>query len=598
MSDSVRERLFLLRKEMERRGIDLYLIPSSDFHGSEYVGDYFKAREYITGFTGSAGTAVVAKDEAWLFTDGRYFIQARRQLSGSGIALMRAGEPNVPSVEAFLKQKLRRGGCIGFDGRCVCAKAGMAYEAIAEEKQGRIFSEEDLVGAIWKDRPSMAKEPVFFLEDRFSGRTFAEKVADVRADMERAGANVHILSSLCDIAWLLNVRGGDIDYVPVALSYLVLSLRECIWFVQEEVLTKEQRERLQENQILVRPYAVFYDALQEMRAETVLYDPTAVNYSMVKRIDGHTKKICAKNPSELLKAVKNPVEIENTKRAHIKDGVAFVKFMRWIKTRAEQESPTERQAAAFLLERRKEQAHFLEPSFETICAYGANAAMMHYAATEESDARIRKEGFLLVDSGGHYLEGTTDLTRTLAMGRTDDAMRLHYTAVLRANLRLSAAKFLHGVDGRNLDILAREPLWSLGLDYRCGTGHGVGHVLSVHEGPNAFRYRKNADGSDAAVLEEGMITTDEPGVYLEGEYGIRIENELLCRKAEQNAYGQFLCFETITYAPIDLDAVVPEAMTEAERAQLNAYHQMVYDVLSSHLSEEENRWLKEYTRAI
>lgn len=598
MSDSVRERLFLLRKEMKRRGIDLYLIPSSDFHGSEYVGDYFKAREYITGFTGSAGTAVVAKDEAWLFTDGRYFIQARRQLSGSGIALMRAGEPNVPSVEAFLKQKLRRGGCIGFDGRCVCAKAGMAYEAIAEEKQGRIFSEEDLVGAIWKDRPSMAKEPVFFLEDRFSGRTFAEKVADVRADMERAGANVHILSSLCDIAWLLNVRGGDIDYVPVALSYLVLSLRECIWFVQEEVLTKEQRERLQENQILVRPYAVFYDALQEMRAETVLYDPTAVNYSMVKRIDGHTKKICAKNPSELLKAVKNPVEIENTKRAHIKDGVAFVKFMRWIKTQAEQESLTERQAAAFLLERRKEQANFLEPSFETICAYGANAAMMHYAATEESDARIRKEGFLLVDSGGHYLEGTTDLTRTLAMGRTDDAMRLHYTAVLRANLRLSAAKFLHGVDGRNLDILAREPLWRLGLDYRCGTGHGVGHVLSVHEGPNAFRYRKNADGSDAAVLEEGMITTDEPGVYLEGEYGIRIENELLCRKAEQNAYGQFLCFETITYAPIDLDAVVPEAMTEAERTQLNAYHQMVYDVLSSHLSEEENRWLKEYTRAI
>lgn len=598
MSDSVRERLFLLRKEMKRRGIDLYLIPSSDFHGSEYVGDYFKAREYITGFTGSAGTAVVAKDEAWLFTDGRYFIQARRQLSGSGIALMRAGEPNVPSVEAFLKQKLRRGGCIGFDGRCVCAKAGMAYEAIAEEKQGRIFSEEDLVGAIWKDRPSMAKEPVFFLEDCFSGRTFAEKVADVRADMERAGANVHILSSLCDIAWLLNVRGGDIDYVPVALSYLVLSLRECIWFVQEEVLTKEQRERLQENQILVRPYAVFYDALQEMRAETVLYDPTAVNYSMVKRIDGHTKKICAKNPSELLKAVKNPVEIENTKRAHIKDGVAFVKFMRWIKTQAEQESLTERQAAAFLLERRKEQAHFLEPSFETICAYGANAAMMHYAATEESDARIRKEGFLLVDSGGHYLEGTTDLTRTLAMGRTDDVMRLHYTAVLRANLRLSAAKFLHGVDGRNLDILAREPLWSLGLDYRCGTGHGVGHVLSVHEGPNAFRYRKNADGSDAAVLEEGMITTDEPGVYLEGEYGIRIENELLCRKAEQNAYGQFLCFETITYAPIDLDAVVPEAMTEAERTQLNAYHQMVYDVLSSHLSEEENRWLKEYTRAI
>lgn len=598
MSDSVRERLFLLRKEMKRRGIDLYLIPSSDFHGSEYVGDYFKAREYITGFTGSAGTAVVAKDEAWLFTDGRYFIQARRQLSGSGIALMRAGEPNVPSVEAFLKQKLRRGGCIGFDGRCVCAKAGMAYEAIAEEKQGRIFSEEDLVGAIWKDRPSMAKEPVFFLEDRFSGRTFAEKVADVRADMERAGANVHILSSLCDIAWLLNVRGGDIDYVPVALSYLVLSLRECIWFVQKEVLTKEQRERLQENQILVRPYAVFYDALQEMRAETVLYDPTAVNYSMVKRIDGHTKKICAKNPSELLKAVKNPVEIENTKRAHIKDGVAFVKFMRWIKTQAEQESLTERQAAAFLLERRKEQAHFLEPSFETICAYGANAAMMHYAATEESDARIRKEGFLLVDSGGHYLEGTTDLTRTLAMGRTDDVMRLHYTAVLRANLRLSAAKFLHGVDGRNLDILAREPLWRLGLDYRCGTGHGVGHVLSVHEGPNAFRYRKNADGSDAAVLEEGMITTDEPGVYLEGEYGIRIENELLCRKAEQNAYGQFLCFETITYAPIDLDAVVPEAMTEAERTQLNAYHQMVYDVLSSHLSEEENRWLKEYTRAI
>lgn len=598
MRNQAAERLKRLREEMERRGVDWYVIPTADFHGSEYVGEHFKAREYVTGFTGSAGTAVISKEEAGLWTDGRYFIQAEGQLAGSGVTLYKMEEEGVPSVKEFLKEKLKPGGCLGFDGRTVSAKAGEEYEKIAKEKHAGLMTGEDLAGLIWEERPPLPKEPFFILEEAYSGQSTKEKLSNVREKMKEAGADAHILSSLYDIAWLLNVRGGDISHVPVVLSFLVLTEQECVWFVQEEIITEEQRRYLEENRISTMPYEEIYPYVSALQAKAVLYEEKSVNFRIVKSLPKQVKQIKKSNPSGMFKAVKNPVEIQNTVAAHVKDGVAFTKFMYWLKTNIGKAPVTELSASDYLEEQRRAQEHFLDLSFDTICAYGANAAMMHYAATPESNAVLQPEGFLLVDSGGHYLEGTTDITRTMALGPVSDEMRRHFTAVLRANLNLAAAKFLSGCCGRNLDILAREPLWELGLDYKCGTGHGVGHILNVHEGPNSFRWKRRGDEDDNAELKEGMITTDEPGVYIEGAYGVRIENELVCRKAEKNEYGQFLCFETITYAPIDLDAVDGEQMTGREREILNQYHRKVYETLSPYLNVAERDWLKEYTRAI
>lgn len=598
MRNQAAERLKRLRAEMERRGVDWYVIPTADFHGSEYVGEHFKAREYVTGFTGSAGTAVISKEEAGLWTDGRYFIQAEGQLAGSGVTLYKMEEEGVPSVKEFLKEKLKPGGCLGFDGRTVSAKAGEEYEKIAKEKHAGLMTGEDLAGLIWEERPPLPKEPFFILEEAYSGQSTKEKLSNVREKMKEAGADAHILSSLYDIAWLLNVRGGDISHVPVVLSFLVLTEQECVWFVQEEIITEEQRRYLEENRISTMPYEEIYPYVSALQAKAVLYEEKSVNFRIVKSLPKQVKQIKKSNPSRMFKAVKNPVEIQNTIAAHVKDGVAFTKFMYWLKTSIGKAPVTELSASDYLEEQRRAQEHFLDLSFDTICAYGANAAMMHYAATPESNAVLQPEGFLLVDSGGHYLEGTTDITRTMALGSVSDEMRRHFTAVLRANLNLAAAKFLSGCCGRNLDILAREPLWEMGLDYKCGTGHGVGHILNVHEGPNSFRWKRRGDEDDNAELKEGMITTDEPGVYIEGAYGVRIENELVCRKAEKNEYGQFLCFETITYAPIDLDAVDGEQMTGRERELLNQYHRKVYETLSPYLNGAERDWLKEYTRAI
>lgn len=599
MNNLFAERIEKLREQMRQREIDIYIIPTSDFHESEYVGEYFKARKYITGFTGSAGTAVITAKEAGLWTDGRYFIQAERELRGSGITLYRMGEENVPTVAEFLREKLKENGRIGFDGRVVGAKTGAEYQAIAEEKGGSLSVREDLVDAIWDDRPPLSKQPFFILEEQYSGCSTAGKLERVRAKMNEEGATHHILTSLCDIAWLFNVRGADIAYVPVVLSYLVLDGTECVWFLQEEIITEEQREYLKEHHISTRPYEDFYTYVASMREEArILLDRETVNYCVTESLPKNVGIIDQANPTEWMRAVKNPTEVQNAAAAHRKDGVAFTKFMYWLKTHIGKERITELSASDYLKEQRRAQEHFLDLSFQTISAYGPNAAMMHYAATPETDAELKPEGFLLVDSGGHYLEGTTDITRTLALGPLTDEMKRHFTAVCRSNLALAAARFLYGCSGHNLDILARGPLWDMGLDYQCGTGHGVGNILNVHEGPNSFRWKQTAATGMPAVLEEGMITTDEPGVYIEGAYGIRIENELVCRKAEKNAYGQFMCFENITCAPIDLDAVLPEEMSEKERELLNAYHRKVYETLSPYMTEEENIWLREYTRAV
>lgn len=593
------ERLTALREEMKRRSIDIYVVPTADFHESEYVGEHFKARKFITGFTGSAGTAVITLKEAGLWTDGRYFVQAEKQLEGSTVTLYRMAEEGVPAVEEFVKDKLPQGGCIGFDGRTVNGAWGEKFAAIAEEKGGSLSIGEDLIDLIWTDRPELSRAPLFILEEKYSGKSTAEKIKDVRAKMAEEGADVHILTSLCDIAWLLNIRGGDIQSVPVVLSYLVLTKDQCIWFLQEEVVDDTIRAYLNENHIETRPYDAIYTYVPAIpESAVVLMNKSGVNYRICNELNKNIQVINKPNPTELMKAVKNPVEVDNTRLAHVKDGVAVTKFMYWLKTNIGKIPMTEISASDYLEARRREQENFIDLSFTTISAYGANAAMMHYSATPESNTGLKPEGFLLVDSGGHYYEGTTDITRTFVLGPISDEMKQHFTAVCRSNMKLANAKFLYGACGLNLDILARGPLWDMGIDYKCGTGHGVGYILNVHEGPNGFRWKIVPERHDSGVLEEGMITTDEPGVYLEGKYGIRTENELVCRKAEKNEYGQFMEFENITYAPIDLDGIDPEQMSPREKQMLNDYHKKVYEVLSPYMTEEENEWLKKYTRAI
>lgn len=595
----IQDRLQALRAEMQKRGIDIYVIPTADFHESEYVGEYFKARAYMTGFSGSAGTAVVTMTEAGLWTDGRYFVQAERQLEGTGVTLFRMAEEGVPTIEAYIAEELPEGGCLGFDGRVVNTANGKVFQQIVADKKGSIQVDEDLVGLIWTDRPALAKTSPYILEEKYAGKGVAQKLADVRIKMTEVGADTHILTCLYDIAWLLNIRGNDIDCVPVVMSYLVMNQTECIWFLQEEVLNDELKAYLAENGITTKSYDSIYEYVKTLpETARVLMSESGVNFRIFANLPASVMVINRANPTELMRAMKNTVEVDNTRKAHVKDGVAFTKFMYWLKTNIGKVPMTEISASDYLEERRREQEGFVELSFHTISAYGPNAAMMHYSATEESNAELKPEGFLLVDSGGHYYEGSTDITRTMALGPITDEMREHFTAVCRSNMNLANARFLYGCSGLNLDILARGPLWDLNIDYKCGTGHGIGYLLNVHEGPNGFRWRIVPERKDSGTLEAGMITTDEPGVYLEGKYGIRTENELVCHKGEKNEYGQFMYFENITYAPIDLDAIDPEAMTKRERAMLNEYHAMVYRVLSSYMTAEENEWLKHYTRAI
>lgn len=595
----INKRIQMLRQKMAERGITIYIVPTADFHESEYVGDYFKARKFITGFTGSAGTAVITMDQAGLWTDGRYFIQAAAQLADSEVELFKMGEEGVPTVIEFIRDHLVQGGGLGFDGRVINGALGEQLKELVQQKQAFIHASEDLIGMIWEKRPAMSMEPIFILEEMYAGESTNSKIERVRTEMKKVNADVHILTSLDDIAWLLNIRGNDIPHFPVVLSFLAMTQTNCYLFIHSQVISEEIKARLTQWGVTVCDYEQIYSYVEQIEEnKTVWLDCNRVNFNICNKLNPKIHRLNRENPTVRMKAVKNPVELENLRNAHIEDGVAFTKFMYWLKTNIGKIPMTEITASDYLAERRKERDGFIDLSFDTIAAYEANGAMMHYCATPESKAVLEPKGFLLVDSGGHYYQGTTDITRTMALGPITEKQREHFTVVLRSNLNLAAAKFLYGCNGHNLDILSRGPLWELGLDYKCGTGHGVGYLLNVHEAPNGFRWKIVPERKDSAVLEEGMVTTDEPGVYLEGEYGIRTENELVCCKAEKNEYGQFMKFETITYAPIDLDAIDPELLTKREKQLLNDYHRMVYEKLSSYLTEEEQKWLQTYTRAI
>lgn len=593
------ERLAQLRQEMSKRGIDVYVVPTADFHESEYVGEHFMARKYITGFTGSAGTAVITMDEAGLWTDGRYFVQAAAQLEGTTVKLFKSGEEGVPTVDEYIKDTLKEGQGLGFDGRVVNGAWGAALEKIVKDKKGSMHVDEDLIDIIWKDRPALSKAPVMIMDLKYVGEDTADKLSKVREKLKEKGADLHLMSSLYDIAWLLNVRGGDISYVPVVLSYLAISEDSCVWFLQEEIVTPELRAYLDKYGITTKPYNSFYDYVKEIPAgQKVLLDTSIVNYRICNSIPEKVEKISETDPTVLMKAIKNDTQIENIRIAHEKDAVAMIKFMYWLKKNVGKIPMTEISVSDHLEELRREQEDCLDLSFDTICGYAEHGAIVHYSATPETDVELKPEGLLLVDSGGHYLQGTTDITRTFALGPVTDEMKADFTRVCRSNMSLANAKFKYGCTGINFDILARAPFWNENLDYNHGTGHGVGYILNVHEGPNAFHWKQYPGRTADHVIEAGMVTTDEPGIYIEGKYGIRTENELICQKGIKNEYGQFMYFENVTYVPIDLDAIDPDQMNRDEKRQLNQYHAMVLEKMSPYFEGDELEFLKEYTRAI
>lgn len=606
----VRDRLDALRKLMKERGMDAYMIPTADFHESEYVGEHFKCREYMTGFTGSAGTALITMDEACLWVDGRYYVQAAAQLKDSTVTMMKMGQEGVPSLRAYLEDKMPEGGCLGFDGRVVNAAEGLALEEMLRERGARISYGEDLAGMIWQERPELSAEPAWVLDERYAGKSALDKIADVREAMEKVHASVHVLTSLDDIAWLLNIRGNDILYNPVVLSYALVTMDQLYLFVNSSVLEGKAypyledekgisvREYLERTGVTVMPYDGVYDMVEGLKNEKVLLEKCRINYAVYRLIDGSNKVIDRINPTASMKAVKNDVEIENEKRAHIKDGVAMTKFIYWLKKNTGRIPMDEISVSDYLGKLRMDQEGCIGLSFATISAYGAHGAMCHYSATPESSIPLEPRGLYLIDSGGQYYEGTTDITRTIAMGPVTDEEKEHFTLVLMSMLRLGDVKFLHGCRGLSLDYAAREPLWRRGLNYEHGTGHGVSYLSSVHERPNGIRFKMVPERQDNAVMEAGMITSDEPGVYIEGSHGIRTENLVLCVEDEKNEYGQFLRFEYLTYVPIDLEVIDREIMSERDVELLNRYHEQVYEKISPYLDEDERVWLAEATRAV
>ena len=595
----IKQRIEKMRDLMKEKNIYAYIVPSSDYHQSEYVGDYFKSREFMSGFTGSAGTLIVSMDEAGLWTDGRYFIQAEHELKDSDIKLFKIGEESVPSIEEYLLEKLPKNSTLGFDGRVMSVKEGQNLANKLAFKSINIEYKYDLVNYIWKDRCSLPIEKAFLLGVEYSGESFSDKLSRIREVMKEKKATTHVLASLDDIAWLFNIRGRDVKANPVVLSYAVIGIDSIYLFVDKNKIGEDIRVELSKEDVQIKEYEEVYEFIKNIdENEVVLIDTSKVNYAIYNNIPSNVRKIEERNPSTLFKSIKNEIELKNIRNSHLKDGIAFTKFMYWLKNNIGKIEITEISATQKLEDFRREQEKFIEPSFSTIAAYKEHAAMMHYSATEESNYKLEPRDLFLVDSGGQYFDGTTDITRTIALGPIPANVRRDFTNVVRGMVRLSKAKFLYGCRGYNLDILARGPLWEEGIDYKCGTGHGIGFVLNVHEGPNGFRWKVREEIDDTCILEEGMVTTNEPGVYIENSHGIRIENEIVVRKADKNEYGQFMDFEVITFAPIDLDAIDKSLILEDERVYLNNYHKQVYDKISPYLNEDEKQWLKTYTRDI
>lgn len=582
-----------LREAMEKENIDYYIIPSSDSHQSEYVAEHFKGREFISGFTGSAGVLLVGLKEAFLWTDGRYFIQAERELNGSGISLMKMRTPGYPTIEEWIKKNIKSKKTLGFDGRLFSVNQYKGFLDISKENNFSINMDNDLLKNIWEARPELPKSKIFLHEEVYSGKYASEKLQEVRKHMKEKDAKNYIISSLDDIAWLCNIRGNDVKFNPVALSYVLINENYANLYINNDKIDDNTKEKLKNEGFEIYEY----DEIEEhvkLIEDTTIIDPNKLNAKIYSCLSSDVKVINEMNITTKLKAIKNEVEIANTEKSQVRDGVAMVKFIKWLKDNLGKEKITEISASKKLTEFRSKGENYKGDSFGTIAGYKEHAAMMHYSATEATDYELKQEGMFLVDSGGQYLDGTTDITRTFILGNITEEEKRDFTLVLKGHIALSTAKFLKGTTGVNLDILARRPLWNYGIDYKCGTGHGVGYFLNVHEGPQGIRPEGNS-----TVLKPGMIITNEPGVYKEGKHGIRIENTLLVVKdINSEEFGEFYKFKTISYCPIDLNGVVIEMLTNEERDWLNNYHKIVFEKLSPYLNDEEIEFLKVQTREI
>ena len=582
----INKRIEEARKIMKKYKVDAYIVTSSDYHQSEYIDDYFKGREYLSGFTGSAGVLVIFKDEACLWTDGRYHIQAENQLKASEVKLFKQGNLGVPTYKEYITSKLAENSKIGIDAKILLSSD---VNEILSKKKYKIV-DFDLLEEVWDKRKKLPDGKIFVLEDKYTGKTYKEKVKEIRTALKEKGADYNIISSLDDIAWMYNFRGCDVIHNPVALSFTIISEKKSILYIDKNKLDDKTQKYFKDNKVEIKEYFEFFEDIKKLKGN-ILVDFNKISYAIYEAI-GKNTLINSMNPSTYLKAHKNKTEIANTKEIHIQDGVAIAKFMYWLKNNYKKENITEFSAEQKINSLRKEIEGYLDLSFHTISAFGKNAAMMHYSAPEKKSTKI-EDGVYLLDSGGTYLKGTTDITRTFFLGKVGKQEKNDNTLVLKGMLALSRAKFLFGATGTNLDILARQFLWNVGIDYKCGTGHGVGHILNVHEGPHGIRFQYNPQR-----LEVGMIVTNEPGAYIEGSHGIRIENELLVKEACETEHGKFLEFETITYAPIDLDGIVKPLLTKEEKQQLNEYHSEVYKKLSPYLNKKEKEFLKEYTKSI
>ena len=585
------DKLSALRQSMAQKGLDAYIIPGSDAHQSEYIADYWRTRHWFSGFTGSNGLVVVTAQAAGLWTDGRYFIQAEKELAGSGIALFKMNEPGVPTYSKWLADVLPPSAVVGFDGRVLSLSEFETLKADLSSKDIAYYYNEDVADELWHDRPALPAASAFAHDITFTGKTVAQKLADVRAEMKKTSANVYLAAALDDIAWLANIRGNDIANTPVVYSYLLVTMDAAYLFIDEQKVDDALQDHLSD--ITLCPYEDIFDYIRIHAAnKTLLYSPDGISVRLFDAIPDTAST--AKSPSIIagLKALKNETEVKNIRNAFLKEGAVMVRLFKWLEAQKDN-WPYETDIQAKVSELRLSQAHCLGDSFTTIAAYGENAALMHYSPKLGNCAQVKPEGFLLIDTGGQYLDGTTDITRTIAMGPITDEMRRDFTLVLKGHIALSRAKFLQGATGMHLDALARQPVWEAGMDYKCGTGHGIGFCLGVHEGPQNISMRYNE-----TKLAPGMLCSNEPGIYKEGRHGIRTENIILVEELESNEHGTFLGFETVSFCPIDTTALDKSLLSQTEIDYLNDYHRQVYEKLSPLLNQEECEWLRKATLAI
>ncbi len=588
----IKSRIESLRSLMKERSIDAFIIPSSDNHGSEYVSDYFRVRQWISGFTGSAGTVVITEKEAHLWVDGRYFLQGEQQIQGTEYILERMGEPGVKTYTQWICDNVKSGDTVSFNGKVFTVSQLHDLEEAFEEKGIKTKPEEDIFDIIWKDRPTMPNNKIFIHEDSYAGKTVEEKLTLVKEEMKNINVNNLLLASLDDIAWLLNLRGGDVECNPVFLSYFLISDDKYILYVDKEKLNEKIINLLSSKSISIKDYNDIVSDLKLIKGN-ITFDPSKTNVWLKESINKEVNTIEKRNITTDLKARKNSVELKNIENAHIKDGIAMVKFIKWVKENVNNEEITEISAAEKLKKLRAEGEDFIDISFDTIAGYGPHGAIIHYKASEESSLKLQPKGLFLVDSGAQYLDGTTDITRTIALGELTEEEKEDYTLVLKGHLNLSTAIFLEGTPGCSLDVLARRALWSKGLDFKHGTGHGVGYLLNVHEGPQGIRRELNP-----IALEEGMIVSNEPGVYKADKHGVRIENLIAVQEKEKNDFGKFMCLKDLTLCPYELDAINISLLNEDEKSWLNDYHKKVLEKLSPYLLEDEVLWLRNATKEI